>query len=53
MDKYQCRTCPYIYDPAVGDPTQGIEPGTRFDDLPDDWICPECCVPKTMFDKIE
>ena len=52
MDKYQCQACPYIYDPAVGDLTRGINPGTKFDDLPDDWICPECGVPKTMFDKI-
>jgi rubredoxin len=52
MDKYQCRACPYIYDPTTGDPTQGIKPGTSFEDLPDDWICPICGVPKTMFDKI-
>ena len=53
MDKYQCRACPYIYDPAIGDPDQGIKPGTSFEDLPDDWVCPVCGVPKTMFDKIE
>jgi len=52
MDKYQCRACPYIYDSVVGDPTQGIAPGTKFPDLPDDWLCPVCGVPKTMFDKI-
>jgi len=52
MDKYQCRACPYIYDPVVGDSMQGIKPGTKFEDLPDDWVCPECGVPKTMFDKI-
>ena len=53
MDRYQCQACPYIYDPAIGDPTQGIAPGTSFDDLPDDWICPECGVSKELFDKIE
>lgn len=52
MDKYQCRVCPYIYDPKVGDSSQGIKPGTPFESLPDDWVCPECGVPKTMFDKI-
>jgi len=52
MDKYQCRACSYIYDPLVGDPTQEIKPGTKFEELPDDWICPVCGVPKTMFDKI-
>jgi rubredoxin len=53
MSKYQCRACPYIYDPAVGDPSQGIEPGTEFEDLPDEWLCPVCFVSKNMFDKIE
>ena len=52
MDKYQCRACPYIYDPAVGDATQNIPAGTPFEDLPEDWLCPICGVPKTMFDKI-
>jgi rubredoxin len=52
LDKYKCRACPYIYDPAVGDPTQGIAPGTAFEDLPEDWLCPECFVSKAMFDKI-
>ena len=49
MDKYQCRACPYIYDPAIGDPTQGIKPGTSFEDLPDDWKCPCCGASKKMF----
>lgn len=52
MDKYQCQACPYIYDPAVGDPAHGAKPGTKFEDLPAGWVCPECGVPKTMFDKI-
>ncbi|OGF51681.1 MAG: Rubredoxin [Candidatus Firestonebacteria bacterium GWA2_43_8] len=52
MDKYKCQVCPYIYDPASGDPDHGIDPGTEFEDLPDDWLCPECGVSKSMFDKM-
>ena len=52
MDKYRCKVCGYIYDPAVGDASQGIEPGTKFTDLPDSWLCPECGVGKDMFEKI-
>ena len=39
MDKYVCH-CGYVYDPAVGDPDSGIAPGTAFEDIPDDWVCP-------------
>jgi rubredoxin len=42
MDRYQCLECAYIYDPARGDPTQGIPPGTPFEKLPTTWRCPEC-----------
>lgn len=52
MDKYRCMICDYIYDPALGDPGNGIEPGTSFDDLPDDWLCPICGVGKDSFEKI-
>ena len=52
MDKYRCTVCGYIYDPVIGDSTQGIPPGTKFADLPDTWVCPECGVPKNMFEKI-
>ena len=52
MDKYRCMVCGYIYDPAVGDSTQGIAPGTAFSVLPDSWICPECGVTKDQFEKI-
>lgn len=41
--------CPYAYNPNFGDPTQGIPPGTPFEDLPDDWICPECGHPKYLW----
>ena len=40
---------PYVYDPAQGDPSQGIPAGTSFDDLPDDWVCPHCQGPKSSF----
>jgi len=52
MSKYRCTVCGYIYDPAVGDPTGGIAPGTAFDSLPDNWVCPQCGVGKDMFEKI-
>jgi rubredoxin len=52
MDKYVCGVCGYVYDPAEGDPSQGIEPGTPFEDLPDDWVCPDCGVSKDEFSKV-
>ncbi|MBQ8864100.1 MAG: rubredoxin [Rikenellaceae bacterium] len=48
-DKYRCEVCGYVYDPAIGDPENGIEPGTNFEDLPDDWLCPLCNVGKERF----
>ena len=53
MQKYVCDVCGYVYDPAVGDPDNGIEPGTAFEDLPDDWVCPLCEVSKDMFSEDE
>jgi rubredoxin len=53
MASYECLVCGYIYDPAEGDPDAGIEPGTAFEDLPDDWVCPECGAGKDMFEKVE
>ena len=49
MQKYRCTVCGYIYDPAKGDPSAGIQAGTAFGNLPDDWVCPECGVGKDMF----
>ncbi len=46
---YVCDVCGYVYDPEVGDPSQNIAPGTPFEDLPEDWVCPECGAPKDMF----
>lgn len=51
--KYQCEVCGYIYDPAEGDPDNGIAPGTPFEDLPDDWECPLCGVKKDRFKPAE
>ena len=51
MDKYVCSVCGYVYDPANGDPDGGIEPGTAFADLPDDWVCPVCGASKSEFEK--
>jgi rubredoxin len=52
MEKWQCLLCGYIYDPAVGDPTQGIAPGTAFESLPLDWECPDCGASKDEFEKM-
>jgi rubredoxin len=48
MDKYECP-CGYIYDPEEGDAEGGIEAGTAFEDLPDDWLCPQCGAAKEDF----
>ncbi|MDD3655174.1 MAG: rubredoxin [Atribacterota bacterium] len=53
MDRYRCTVCGYIYDPVQGDPESDIEPGTSFDDLPDDWVCPLCGASKDEFEKEE
>lgn len=52
MDKYRCTVCGYIYDPAKGDPDNGINSGTAFGDITASWVCPECGVGKDMFEKI-
>lgn len=53
MAKYECTVCGYIYDPAEGDPDNGIKPGTPFEKIPDDWVCPVCGVGKDKFRKLE
>ena len=52
MEKWECIICGYIYDPEKGDVENDVEPGTRFEDLPDDWVCPECGADKSQFEKI-
>jgi rubredoxin len=49
MEKYVCDVCGYVYDPAVGDPDNGIEPGTAWEDVAEDWVCPLCGVGKDSF----
>lgn len=46
----KCIGCDYVYDPAVGDPDNGIPAGTSFADLPDTWVCPDCGLPKDTFE---
>ena len=53
MKKYVCKICGYEYDPAVGDPDNGIAPGTAFEDIPEDWACPLCGVGKDDFDPVD
>ncbi|HPR41199.1 MAG TPA: rubredoxin [Candidatus Methanofastidiosa archaeon] len=53
MEKYRCTVCDYFYDPEEGDPDGGIEPGTTFEDISDDWLCPVCSVSKIDFVKDE
>jgi rubredoxin len=51
MDKYVCVVCSYVYDPEKGDPDSGVEPGTPFDKLSEDWVCPVCGAGKDQFEK--
>ncbi len=53
MQKYKCTVCNYIYDPEIGDDEGGIAPGTAFEDLPDNWTCPDCDEPKESFELLE
>lgn len=53
MAKWECIVCGHIYDEAEGDPEHGIAPGTRWEDIPDDWMCPDCGVGKEAFNLIE
>ena len=52
MEKWQCEVCDYIYDPEKGDPDNDVDPGTPFDKLPDNWVCPVCGAEKDAFVKI-
>ncbi len=52
MESWKCVVCGYVYDPSAGDPDSDIEPGTSFEDLPEDWICPACGVGKSDFEKV-
>lgn len=50
MKKYVCKPCGYIYDPEIGDAVHGVEPGTAFEDIPEDWVCPMCGAKKKHFE---
>jgi len=49
--KFRCMVCGYVYDPDQGDPENGVEAGTTFDALPDDWVCPVCGASKDQFEE--
>ena len=49
--KYVCTVCGYVYDEENGEPENGIEPGTKWDELPDDYLCPLCMVGKDLFEE--
>ena len=51
--KYECIICGYIYDEELGDPDDGLAPGTRWEDIPDEWVCPDCGVSKFDFELME
>ena len=53
MKKWVCDVCGYVYDPEAGEPENGIEPGTSFDDLPNDYECPICGVGKEEFSPLD
>jgi rubredoxin len=53
MKKFICDICGYIYDPEIGDPDNGVEPGTAFEDVQEDWVCPLCFVDKSQFSEVE
>jgi rubredoxin len=50
VQKWKCSVCGYIYDPEIGDPDNGVDPKTSFEDLPADWTCPDCGAAKEEFD---
>ena len=52
MKKWKCTLCEYVYDPVVGDAAGGVAPGTAFEDLPDDWVCPDCGADKEYFEEV-
>ena len=53
MKKYECMMCGYIYDESLGDPDKGIAPVTAWEDIPEDWYCPDCGATKEDFEMVE
>jgi rubredoxin len=52
MKKYECDACGWVYDEEKGHPASGVEPGTKFEDIPEDWVCPLCGVGKDGFSEV-
>jgi rubredoxin len=52
MQGWKCIICQYVYDPATGDPENGVAPGTPFEDLPENWLCPICGAGKDLFEPV-
>lgn len=50
MERWICTICQYVYDPEAGDPDNNVSPGTTFEDIPDDWVCPLCGAGKDVFE---
>jgi len=53
MKKWRCVVCSYVYDPVSGDPENGVPPGTAFENIPDDWVCPLCGAGKDEFEAVD
>lgn len=53
MKKYKCTICDWVYDEVLGAPDEGIKAGTKWEDVPDDWVCPDCGAGKAEFDMAE
>lgn len=53
MKKYICEVCGYVYDPKLGDPEHGIAPGTPFEEISEEWLCPACAVNKDQFSAVK
>ncbi len=52
MEKWECTVCGYVYEPEKGDPDNGVPPGTPWEEVPDDWVCPVCGASKLDFEKL-
>jgi rubredoxin len=52
LEKWVCTVCGYIYNPELGDPDNGVQPGTAFENIPENWVCPVCGAPKEQFNKL-
>lgn len=53
MKQWMCANCGWTYDEAKGDPASGIAPGTRWEEVPESWVCPDCGMPKSDFEMVE